>query len=209
MFNTDGQVKSCPSILSVFMNFTAFIFNGSAISIHVWVIIVILLLVIALGLNLFGFPGNWVMIGVAVLNRFLLGGDVASSYSYGLLAALLLLALVGELFEFLAGVMGTGKAGGSRRAMLLSILGSFLGSMVGFSIGTGVLPVLGSIAGLILGGGLGSLAGAMIGESWKGSNRDRQFEVGKGAFIGRILGTLAKSMVGSLMLVLAITGLFI
>ncbi|MGA0334483.1 MAG: DUF456 domain-containing protein, partial [Kiritimatiellia bacterium] len=98
-------------------------------------------------------------------------------------------------------------AGGSRRAMLLSVAGGMLGSIFGFGMGNAVVPVLGGILGIVLIGGVGSLLGAMLGESWKGSARDKTLEVGKGAFWGKILGTLAKSLIGTLMLLFALGGL--
>ena len=47
----------------------------------------------------------------------------------------------------------------------------------------------------------------MLGELWKGSDAERRFQVGRSAFWGRVLGTLAKTMVGTLMLLISLGGL--
>jgi hypothetical protein len=119
------------------------------------------------------------------------------------------LALIGEGLEFLSGIYGAGKAGGSRRAMVLSMIGGMIGSIFGFGLGNALVFILGGIVGIFFVGGLGALVGAVLGELWKGSDRDKSLEVGRSAFIGRVLGTLAKTLVGSLMLVVAISGLFV
>ncbi len=174
-----------------------------------WVLLMVLLLLLGAFMNLLGLAGNWLMLGVAVLNRLLVDTSLAPGYSYGLLAGLLLLALCGEGLEFMAGVLGAGKAGGSRRAMVLSVIGGMVGSMFGLTLGNAIIPILGAVIGILLGGGFGSLAGAMLGELWKGSNAERRFQVGRSAFWGRILGTLAKTMVGTLMLLLTLGGLLV
>jgi uncharacterized protein YqgC (DUF456 family) len=52
----------------------------------------------------------------------------------------------------------------------------------------------------LLFGGLGALAGAMIGETWAGRNLEDSLRVGHGAFWGRLLGTLGKILLGSVMI---------
>jgi uncharacterized protein YqgC (DUF456 family) len=128
-------------------------------------------------------------------------------YGFGIPLTLLILALLGELLEFLAGLLGAGKAGGSRRAMVLSMLGGIVGSLFGFSIGNVFFPVIGGIVGIFVVAGLGALAGAMLGETWKGRGFEESMRVGRGAFTGRILGTLGKTLVGSLMLMIALLAL--
>ncbi|WFB34702.1 DUF456 domain-containing protein [Kiritimatiellota bacterium B12222] len=175
----------------------------SAWSITLWVILVVVILCGGFILNLFGMAGNWVIFGVSVAHFFMVNQDMQVAIPFSVLVALLLLALSGEGLEFLSGILGAGKAGGSRRAMMLSMIGGMAGSLFGFGLGNAVVPILGGIVGIFLVGGLGSLAGAMLGEMWKGSAREKQLRVGKSAFWGRILGTLAKTLIGSCMMVLA------
>ena len=49
----------------------------------------------------------------------------------------------------------------------------------------------------------------MLGESWKGRDFDASLQVGKAAFIGRILGTVAKMIVSSIMVAVALAAMFV
>ena len=49
--------------------------------------------------------------------------------------ALFILAIVGEIVEFLAGVVGARRAGGSSRAAIYSLIGSFVGALGGATVG--------------------------------------------------------------------------
>jgi len=178
-------------------------------SLSAWIVASVVLLLVGFGLNLFGLAGNWVMFATSVVHYFLVDRDMRVGYQPGLILLLFLLALTGEGLEALSGIVGTGKAGGSRRAMVLSMLGGMIGSIFGFGIGNVFVPLLGGIVGIFVIGGVGSFAGAMLGEMWKGSSRSKTLEVGQGAFWGRILGTLAKTLIGSLMLVLALGGMLV
>ncbi|MEX2606338.1 MAG: DUF456 family protein [Kiritimatiellia bacterium] len=172
-----------------------------------WVIFYILLLITGGILNLFGLPGNWVVLGASVLHLLVADAESRIGYGFGVPLTLLVLALLGELLEFLAGLLGAGKAGGSRRAMVLSMLGGIVGSLFGFSIGNFFFPLVGGIIGIFVVAGLGALAGAVLGETWKGRALGESMRVGRGAFTGRILGTLGKTFVGSLMLMTALLAL--
>jgi hypothetical protein len=108
------------------------------------------------------------------------------------------LAVLGELVELAAGAMGVKKAGGSRRGAALAIAGSIVGSVVGIFVGLPI-PLVGSLVGAVLFGAGGALVGAMIGERWKGRDLDASFEIAKAAFFGRVLGTVAKMIVSSIM----------
>jgi uncharacterized protein YqgC (DUF456 family) len=172
-----------------------------------WVVLYILLLLAGGILNLFGLAGNWVMLGASVLHLLVADSESRIGYGFGVPLTLLILALLGELLEFLAGLLGAGKAGGSRRAMVLSMLGGIVGSLFGFSIGNFFFPVIGGIVGIFVVAGLGALGGAVLGETWKGRGLEESMRVGRGAFTGRILGTLAKTFIGSLMLMGALLAL--
>ena len=117
------------------------------------------------------------------------------------LLTLVLLAMAGELVEFFAGAYGAGKKGASRRAMILAVAGTMVGSIVGTAIGIPI-PIVGPIIGALGGGVLGAFAGAYLGESWKGREGSQRISVGKGAMIGRLLGTFGKLIIGAVMFVL-------
>jgi uncharacterized protein YqgC (DUF456 family) len=174
---------------------------------EVWPILYVLLLFGGAALNLFGLPGNWVMFGAALGHLLLVEAGTPAAIPVAIPMLLAFLALIGEMLEFAAGMAGAGKAGGSRRGMFLSMIGSIVGSLFGFSLGNLIVPILGGIVGLLFFAGLGALVGAMIGEGWKGRTWDDSLRVGKAAMLGRILGTLAKSLIGGLMLCVGLLGL--
>jgi uncharacterized protein YqgC (DUF456 family) len=79
------------------------------------------------------------------------------------------------------------------------MVGALVGSVVGIAIGLPI-PVLGSFVMALLGGAAGAFFGAYFGEAWKGRPHDARIAVGRGAFTGRIWGTVGKLAVGVVML---------
>jgi hypothetical protein len=175
-----------------------------------WAILLFLGLLVGWCLTLFNLPGNWVMVGLAALYAWL--GPAPDEQRAGLgwevVIALIVLALLGELIELAAGGLGAKRSGGSKRAAVLSVVGSFAGSIVGGIVG---LPFLGTVVGTILGvivfAALGALGGAMLGEAWKGRTLGESWKVGEAAFWGRVLGTLAKVIIAGVMVATASTAL--
>lgn len=152
-------------------------------------------------MNWAALPGNWlIVVGTALFCWFVRSGQ--HSVSWYVVALLLLLAIVGEVLEFVAGTAGAAKQGASRRAMALSVIGSIVGSVAGAFIGIPI-PLIGSAIAALVGGALGAAAGAAVGEDWKGRDFQGSMEVGAAAFWGRILGTAGKLVVGAIMFVIA------
>jgi uncharacterized protein YqgC (DUF456 family) len=116
------------------------------------------------------------------------------------------LAILGEIIEFLAGAAGVAQTGGSRRGAVLALVGSVMGGILGIFVGLPI-PLIGSMLAALLFGGLGALAGAMIGETWAGRNLEDSLRVGHGAFWGRLLGTLGKILLGSVMIAVVIAAI--
>lgn len=166
-----------------------------------------LLFVVTLGAcwlaQLVGLPGNWGIVSVAALYAWLLPGERLTAVGWTAVVILLVLAVLGEIVEFAAGALGVSTAGGSRRGAALAILGSLVGGIVGLFVGLPI-PVVGSLVSAVLFGGLGALAGATLGETWKGHDFDKSLEIGKAAFVGRLLGTVAKMIICTLMVVVAL-----
>ncbi len=98
------------------------------------------------------------------------------------------------------------RAGGSRRSAVLALVGSLAGGATGVLVGVPI-PLVGPLVAAVLFAGLGALAGAMLGESWKGRSLDQSVRVGKAAFWGRLFGTLAKTLIGAVMVVVALAAL--
>ncbi len=168
-------------------------------------VLAILLVLFALAcccLTLINMPGNWVMLAGA--GAYWLWAPVDSESRLflhtGVMIALLVLASIGEILELLAGALGAKRGGGSRRGAVLAIIGSFIGSLVGGFVGLPFLPTLvGAVVSIVLFAGIGATAGAMLGEKWKGRSLGESWQVGKGAFWGRLLGTVAKIMIAGAM----------
>lgn len=171
-----------------------------------------LLVIASLGcwaVNLFSLPfGNWLMAGLAALYAWLGPGEGRLDLDWGIVAVLGVLAGAGELVEFLAGAMGARRVGGSRRAALLAMLGSVAGGLLGMVVALPI-PVVGPLLGAILFASAGALGGAVLGERWKGRQWEESLQVGKAAFWGRLLGTVGKVLVSSIMVSVVVVGLVV
>ena len=162
----------------------------------------IVVLLIGWVLTLIGMPGNWLMVAATAVYAYLVPQQSPVHFGWGVVAAMTVLAALGELIEFVAGSLGAVKVGASKRGALLALAGSVAGGVVGIFVGLPI-PLIGPIVAALLFACLGALGGAMLGESWAGRNLHQSWQVGKGAFWGRLLGTLAKSLVASVMVAVA------
>lgn len=176
--------------------------------VYVWLTLFIVLVILFWGLNLVGLPGNWLIVAIAVLWIFV--GPDQYQFHWGTAVALTLLAIIGELIEFLTSVLGTKQLGGSNRGATLSVIGSIAGGMAGAVFGIPFpIPLVGMLIGSILFAGVGAWIGATLGERWVGKPLNESVKIGAVAFLGRLLGTAGKLVVGSTMVVLAIAAPFV
>ena len=176
--------------------------------VYVWLTLFIVLVILFWGLNLVGLPGNWLIVAIAVFWMFI--GPEQYQFHWGISVALTLLAIIGELIEFLTSVLGTKKLGGSNRGATLSVVGSIIGGVAGAAFGIPFpVPLVGMLLGSILFAGVGAWIGATLGEKWVGKPLNESVKIGAVAFLGRLLGTAGKLMVGSTMVVLAIAAPFV
>jgi uncharacterized protein len=143
-------------------------------------------------------PGTWLILAAAVAVRLL----QPEMISWWPIAFMFVLALLGELMEFAAGALGAHKAGASTKGAIGAVVGALVGALAGAPL---LFPV-----GSIVGGAVGSGAGAVIGEhmqarkTWKESAR-----IAGGAAAGRLIATVAKTLVAALMgIVLCLAVLF-
>ena len=111
------------------------------------------------------FIGIWLIAGV----------DHYKHLGFGWLIGIAAVGVVGLAIDLLAGVLGVKRVGASKQA----ILGALLGTIIGLFFG---LP------GLLLGPFLGSV----LGELAAGSGVLRSTNVGIGAWLGLIVGTIVK-----------------
>ncbi len=154
-----------------------------------------LLIVISLAgmfVNILGLPGLWLM--VAAMGAYGWWTTWGLYVGWPSLMALIGLALLGELLEFVAGAAGSKAAGGRKRGMVGAIGGGLLGGIfLTFLI---PIPIVGTI--------VGACAGAFIGAAvMEVTDRDfrHALRVGVGAAKGRFMGIVAKLVVGAIMLI--------
>jgi uncharacterized protein YqgC (DUF456 family) len=171
-----------------------------------WAALLVIILFLCWVLTLLSMPGNWLMVGAVIGYAFLVPEDSAVSIGWGTAIAVLVLAALGELLEFLAGALGVTKAGGSRRGAVLALVGSLAGGLVGLFVGLPI-PIVGSLLGAVLFAGAGAFVGAVLGEQWKGRSFDDSCKIGEAAFWGRLLGTVAKAAMGAVMVATTLVAL--
>lgn len=166
----------------------------------IWALLFLLLLIISLGLNASGAPGNWIMLVFAIFYSWLMPNE--SPYGFGILIILIVLifAIIGEILEFFTGAISTKKAGGTKRGMWFSVIGSIIGSFAGIFVGIPI-PIIGSLIAALLFSGAGALLGAYYGEKVEGKNSKEAWKVGISSFTGRILGSLFKIICGFIALI--------
>lgn len=175
--------------------------------IYVWLTLFILSVLGFWLVNLVGLPGNWLIIIACLLWMFL--GPSDYRFSWMVVVALSVLALIGEAIEFGASVLGTKRLGGSSRGATLSVIGSIVGGIVGAIFGIPVpIPLVGMLVGSVLFAAVGAWIGASIGEKSVGKTNKESVQIGGAAFVGRLLGTMGKLVIGSSMVVLAIAAPF-
>jgi uncharacterized protein len=165
-------------------------------------ILVLLLIVVLLAswvLTLLGMPGNWLMVVATATYAYFVPADSAAAVGWKVVAILAVLAGLGELVELVAVAAGTVRAGGSRRGAVLALFGSIVGALLGVCIGLPV-PLVGSLLAALFFAGLGAAVGAILGEISAGKNMAASLQISKGAFWGRLIGTMGKMLVGAVML---------
>lgn len=150
--------------------------------------------------NVVTLPGNWIMLLLVALYAWFLPPEMVPRISWWVVGTALLLAIVGEVVEFVAGAAGAAKQGGSRRGVVFAIIGAFAGSLLGATISIPIF-ILGPIIGALGGGALGAFAGAWLGELGTERTPEERIAIGRGAMMGRLLGTVGKLGVGAIILV--------
>lgn len=165
--------------------------------------ILVLLCGAAWFLNLLTLPGNW--IAVALLATYSLLGPDEGRAAVGIVPILgaFAIALLGEIAEFAASALGASRAGASRRSTMMAVGGSMIGAIAGAIIGVPI-PIIGPLVAAVLFGGVGATAGAMYGEWTDGKSWKESWSIGHAAFWGRTFGVFGKSMLGLLIVLIAI-----
>lgn len=156
--------------------------------VYFWSIVLIVFNTAWLCLNAFGLPGNWlIVISTCAFAWWRWDDGVFSIYT---LMVTVLLAIAGELIEFLAGMTGARRAGASWRGSV----GALIGAVTGAAIGTLVAPVIGTVFGACV----GACVGAWGLELTAGKRMKESFRYGLGAGVGELVGITSKLILGVL-----------
>src|SRR5690349_3719736 len=119
-----------------------------------WYALLIVTQFLGLFFTLLGLPGLWLMVGAVAGFAWLTGFDRYVGWP-GIIAVLSI-AAVAEILEFVAGSAGAKKAGASRRGMI----GAIVGAIIGAIFFTGLLPI--PIVGTVFGVCFGTFCGAAL-----------------------------------------------
>jgi len=157
------------------------------------IVVLCLAMVLALGSIIFGLPGIWMILVLAVVAAALEG---FARINLTVILILLGLALFGELLEFLIGYVGARVKGASRAASMAALIGAIAGA---FFLG-GWIPVVGAL--------LGAFAGAFLAaftvELFKQGKAEPAYKAGIAAMFGRIGSIISKLSIGVAMIVIVI-----
>ncbi|MEM7009140.1 MAG: DUF456 domain-containing protein [Thermodesulfobacteriota bacterium] len=143
--------------------------------------------------HVFSLPGNFIILGDAILLGWY---DGFKEITLKILIILLILALFAELIEFLLGILGAKKYKSSNRAIVGSIVFGIIGGILGIPFFLGI--------GAVIGAFIGAFVGAFIVEFFIEKNIDRAIKSGWGAFVGRVAGTFFKGAIGVAMIVIVV-----
>jgi uncharacterized protein len=143
---------------------------------------------------IFGLPGNFIILGGSLLYGWYGGFH---EITVRIIFILIVLALAGELIEFLLGIVGAKKYRSSNRAIVGSIVFGIIGGIIGAPFFFGIGAVIGAFAG--------AFAGAIAVELTQGKKMDEALKSGWGAFIGRVAGTISKGAIGIAMIAVTLT----
>ena len=141
---------------------------------------------------IFGLPGIWMILGATLVYGWVT--DFAQ-IGGGLLLLFGLLAVAGEIVEYVFGIAGARRFGSSNRGIVFSILGGLVGAVIGAPLFFGFGAILGALTGAFLGAVLIELLTYGPTE-WKKAVRS-----GWGNFLGRIAGVITKMAIAIGMIV--------
>lgn len=158
----------------------------------IWYLMLLGVLLTGWFINILGLPGIWFMIASCAVYGWWTGWQLIGLWT---LAVMVLIGVIAEIVEFVAGAAGARKVGGSKRSTAGAIIGGVVGA-IALSI---PVPILGTI----LGACIGAFIGAWMAEYTVEGNLDRSTQVGIGAAKGKFWGILSKLVFSFIILVLA------
>lgn len=130
-------------------------------------------------------PGTVIILGAAILHRFMLGAE--KSIGWWTIGLLVLLTLVSYAIDFAGGLLGARRFGATRWGMF----GAFVGAVIGLFF---------SLPGLLIGPIVGAVAGELFGGK-------RLVDAGRAGW-GTLLGNLA-ALLGKIVIAFAMVASFL
>lgn len=159
--------------------------------------IALIVTLIGAGMTLISLPGTWLILACAGIFEV----AMPDLLTWRPIAALFVLAVVGEIIETFASALGASKAGGSNRAAIGSIVGTIAGAVIA-TIALPFLPVVATILGAVVGAGLGAVAMQLTkidAEHSRSQHYGHARRVGIGAAKARLVSTIIKSLIALVM----------
>jgi len=156
----------------------------------VWTGTIILFLIGLVGTIIPALPGNPIIFAGAFLYAFFTDFQ---NVEISTLVILGIIAILAQLFDYLAGAYGAKKMGSTKAGIWGSIIGGILGIIGGNAIGLVV----------------GIFFGAMISEMlFSNKNASHSLKIGFGSVLGFLGGTIAKFILGIVMVIIFFLAFF-
>jgi len=156
---------------------------------YLWLIVLIIFNTAWLGLVFFGLPGNWmIVISTCLFAWWRWDSGVFSIYT---LVAVVALAVMGEIIEFSAGVIGARKSGASWPGSIAALFGAIAGAI----FGTFLIPI--PFFGTLMGACLGAGTGVWGLEFSRGKKMEHSVRYAVGAGLGEFFGITSKLILGT------------
>lgn len=146
---------------------------------------------VALASLVFGLPGTFLIVAAALVYAWATG---FAAVQWSTVGWLLLLALIGEGVELVAGSVSAAGTRPSRRVTIAVLAGGFVGGLVG----TPFLFGIGSLIGALI----GAFGGAALAVASEGGSVGSALTTGLAAMRGRLLGFVLKASIAVVMIVL-------
>lgn len=144
-------------------------------------------------MTIIGLPGNTLILLSGLAYGYY---DHFENIDYAILVIVFGIYIIGEIIEFVAGLMSAKKEKASKRAMLAL----FIGTIVGGIWGTALLPIIGSLLGALL----GAFVFTILAEYSKNKDMTQAKRVAKSVVKGQVFGVIIKSAAAVSMAILLI-----
>ena len=147
-------------------------------------VLLCLLVVGGIVMVLFTLPGTWVIVAAALL--YSLVRDFQGSSDWVVIVWLVVLALIGEIIEFVTGALGPKKAEVPTGSIVCSMIGGIIGAIIGVPV-----FLIGAVLGLLIGTFIGALIYTLIKDGRVGAALRHAWAV----LTSRIISIFAKTVI--------------